>query len=210
MAFAMKPLAVCLAIVATLCAASAAFGQSSPSETDITRYLSRGVPTLGATPAPNGPKPNTMSVSVAPSSQRKRGPNRTPLHPTNTPMAAAPPTAARPSVSLGSIQFAFNSAELEPTSVETLTNLGNALNHGLKDQAHFLIEGHTDAVGTETYNLELSQRRADAVKDYLVGKLGVAAGRLRTVGRGATDPADPVHPNSPENRRVVVVNLSRQ
>ena len=53
-----------------------------------------------------------------------------------------------------------------------------------------LIEGHTCDIGTEAYNQILSERRANAVKDYLVGK-GVAADRLETVGRGENDPIAP-------------------
>jgi OmpA-OmpF porin, OOP family len=49
------------------------------------------------------------------------------------------------------------------------------------------IEGHTDTVGAEAGNMRLSQRRSDAVRDYLASK-GVAADRLETVGYGPTKP----------------------
>ena len=52
---------------------------------------------------------------------------------------------------------------------------------------HVMIEGHTDRLGTEAYNAELSKRRADAVKDYLVGR-GVEARRLVAVGKGESEP----------------------
>jgi outer membrane protein, adhesin transport system len=65
--------------------------------------------------------------------------------------------------------------------------------------------GHTDSIGTEAYNMHLSQRRAEAVKTYLVGK-GIDAKRIHTEGRGKTQP---VADNSTEegrarNRRVVI------
>ena len=49
------------------------------------------------------------------------------------------------------------------------------------------IAGYTDRLGSDEYNVELSQRRANAVKSYLVGK-GVAADRLIAVGKGKVDP----------------------
>ena len=49
------------------------------------------------------------------------------------------------------------------------------------------ISGYTDRLGSETYNMELSQRRADSVKDYLVSK-GVASSRLTAVAKGESNP----------------------
>ena len=85
--------------------------------------------------------------------------------------------------------------------------MGNALNHQLADQKAFLIEGHTDKKGTRAYNDELSKRRAEAVKEYLVRETGVSPDRLQTVGKGFSEPANPKNPYAAENRRVVVVNL---
>jgi outer membrane protein OmpA-like peptidoglycan-associated protein len=204
MSIAARFLAAGIALAATAGIAGLAHAQGTPSERDIAHLLgpARGLPTLGAQPA--GPKgnPHTMHVNAPSSAPRHRAAG------TATGTSAHPAASAQPSVSLPSIQFAFNSAELRPESIQTLQNLGNALNHELKDEKKFLIEGHTDAVGTPAYNLELSTHRAEAVKDYLVSKLGVAGDRLEAVGKGATDPADPRHPDGPENRRVVVVNLS--
>jgi outer membrane protein OmpA-like peptidoglycan-associated protein len=52
------------------------------------------------------------------------------------------------------------------------------------------IEGHTDSIGTEAYNLRLSQRRANAVQRYLVSK-GISADRLETIGKGEGEPVAP-------------------
>lgn len=52
----------------------------------------------------------------------------------------------------------------------------------------FTIEGHTDSHGTDEYNLDLSQRRADAVQQALL-QLGIAADRMQAVGRGETSRA---------------------
>jgi len=66
------------------------------------------------------------------------------------------------------------------------------------------IDGHTDSTGPEEYNQKLSERRAKAVKDYLVNKVGIAADRLTTVGYGEMKPAYPndTKENRAKNRRV--------
>jgi outer membrane protein OmpA-like peptidoglycan-associated protein len=65
------------------------------------------------------------------------------------------------------------------------------------------IEGHADASGTPKANIELSQRRAEAAKQYLVTK-GVSQDMLVAVGVGANDLANGSNPLAPENRRVVI------
>lgn len=116
--------------------------------------------------------------------------------------AAAP---SRPSLSL-LIQFDFNSARVREESQQALGNLAQALQSSELASARFAVEGHTDAKGRADYNQKLSQQRADAVRDYLVGQ-GVAGDRLVTAGKGATEPARPDAPFAAENRRVRIVNL---
>ena len=111
------------------------------------------------------------------------------------------------SASFNTIQFEFGSALLTPDSRATLINLGNALNHALKEQPHFLIEGHTDARGAAAYNNELSRQRAQVVLDYLVKAMGVAGTRLQAIGKGSLEPVPGSDPYSAVNRRVVVVNV---
>src|SRR5260370_28048174 len=110
-------------------------------------------------------------------------------------------------VALNTIQFEFGSDRLKPESMETLKNLGGALNEELKDQKLFRIEGHTDASGKRAYNAVLSDRRAEAVKDYLVQEMHVSPDRLEAVGKGSSQPAVPKNPYAAQNRRVVVINL---
>lgn len=115
------------------------------------------------------------------------------------------PAPARPSLSL-LIQFDFNSARVRDESQQALGNLAQALQSSELASARFAVEGHTDAKGRADYNLKLSQQRADAVRDYLVGQ-GVASDRLVTAGKGAAELARPDEPFSAENRRVRIVNL---
>jgi outer membrane protein OmpA-like peptidoglycan-associated protein len=69
---------------------------------------------------------------------------------------------------------------------------------------HFRIEGHTDAKGSDPYNKGLSQRRADAVQQYLKDQ-GIATERMDTQGLGASQLLYPDQPQAAENRRVRIV-----
>jgi OmpA-OmpF porin, OOP family len=205
-----------LSCLAFAVGASAFAGETGvPSEQDIGRALHpvpkglgvhQGLPTLGAGPRPTE-SPNVHGASL-PSDETSPAPNRPKSQP-RTGVAASHPQASTersPAITFNTIQFTFGSAQLTPESSETLRNLGNALNHELADQKAFVIEGHTDAVGSRQVNAVLSRRRAQAVKDYLVRETGVLALRLRTLGKGSSEPANGSDPYAAENRRVVVIN----
>ena len=70
------------------------------------------------------------------------------------------------------------------------------------------MEGHTDSVGSEAYNKQLSQRRAEAVQAYLVSRHGIAPDRLRTEGVGEARTLAGEQPESARNRRVNIVTLT--
>jgi len=120
-----------------------------------------------------------------------------------------PVTAAAeaPKVSM-QLQFGFNSADLSPESKASLDHLSEALKSDALAKYKFVIEGHTDAKGPDEYNLTLSERRAAAVRAYLVTKQGVAAQHLNVIGKGKTEPLDTLNPYSAINRRVAIVNAS--
>jgi outer membrane protein OmpA-like peptidoglycan-associated protein len=105
------------------------------------------------------------------------------------------------------VNFEFNSAQLSTDAQLLLNRLGRALNSAELHDQHFKITGHTDAVGTEAYNYELSQRRAQSVEDYLVRNMHIGMNRLQTEGKGFSQLADRTHPTSAANRRVQVINL---
>ncbi len=103
------------------------------------------------------------------------------------------------------ILFDFNSDRLRAESTPTLREIGEMLqNHG---DMSLLIEGHTDSEGDDSYNQELSQRRAQAVVAYLVSEYGIAAERLAAEGFGESMPvADNATPEGrQQNRRVELV-----
>ena len=107
------------------------------------------------------------------------------------------------------IQFEFNSADLTPRAKKLLGQLGEAMSSPRLQSRSFLLEGHTDAKGTESYNMELSERRAVAVRDYLVSVHAIDPQRLEVAGRGETAPLDKLEPEAAINRRVEVVNLGQ-
>ncbi|TMH12806.1 MAG: OmpA family protein [Betaproteobacteria bacterium] len=109
----------------------------------------------------------------------------------------------RPRVSALSlpVQFAFDSADILPSARHQLDALAEGIRMLPAIQA-VVIEGHTDAVGSELYNEQLSQRRAYAVKRYLVASHGIDPARLRAVGMGEYAPLPGRDPYAAENRRV--------
>jgi outer membrane protein OmpA-like peptidoglycan-associated protein len=119
--------------------------------------------------------------------------------------AAAPPPAqpaAAPKASAFSlpVKFAFNSADILPEAMPQL----DAVAEGVKlvPDARLVVEGHTDASGSDVYNAKLSMRRANAVKQYLVYRHSIEPARLLVEGLGESSPINPANPYAPENRRV--------
>ena len=80
----------------------------------------------------------------------------------------------------------FNSFIIRPEGASSLDKFASDL-RGTKFD-HVKVIGYTDRIGSDKYNLYLSQRRADSVKAYLVDKGGVDAGKIETEGRGEADP----------------------
>ena len=108
------------------------------------------------------------------------------------------------------INFNYNSADISAKSLPSVQALGRALtNQDLKGST-FVVAGHTDAAGGEDYNQGLSERRADAIKRYLVDKYGINGTDLVTVGYGKSKLKDPSHPMAEVNRRVQVVNVENK
>lgn len=107
------------------------------------------------------------------------------------------------------VTFEFNSATLTPEARQILDRLGEALNSPELAESRFQLAGHTDAVGGDSVNLILSERRAAAVKAYVMVRYKIAASRLETTGYGKTRLLDVAHPESAVNRRVQVTNIGR-
>jgi outer membrane protein OmpA-like peptidoglycan-associated protein len=113
----------------------------------------------------------------------------------------------KPSIDL-EITFEYNSATIGAKAMPQVTALGQALTSADLKGATFVLAGHTDAKGGDTYNQGLSERRADEVKRFLLEKYGIEASKLVTAGHGKTQLKNSANPFAGENRRVQVVNLA--
>jgi len=102
---------------------------------------------------------------------------------------------------IGAVLFDFDRTAIRDDAVPVLEEVLSRLT--ANPAAKVLLEGHTDSIGPEGYNLVLSEKRAEAVKSYLVAK-GVDSSRLSVDGLGETQPAAPndSRENRQKNRRV--------
>lgn len=107
-------------------------------------------------------------------------------------------------ITLGDVLFEFNRAEVKASAQARMAQLADFLKQ--YPDRRVSIEGHTDNIGSTSYNMELSLRRAEAIKSQLVG-LGIASERVSTVGYGKDFPvaANDTDTNRAINRRVEVV-----
>lgn len=123
------------------------------------------------------------------------------------PPEAPPPPPTSKKLVLRGVHFDFDKYNLRPEAKPILDEAAKILNEN--PELSVEVQGYTDSIGTDAYNLALSDRRANTVKDYLVSQ-GVAASRLTVEGFGE---ADPVATNDTEegraqNRRVELVPQS--
>jgi outer membrane protein OmpA-like peptidoglycan-associated protein len=218
------------AALAFVTAAPTAIAQSDPAALQLIERLrpqggsqTRGIRVPGAV---DGAAPATAPVQPAPvfgqppaaptPSPGLAGPGAPTASPTTTSRpttaVARPPvretTADAPSASI-TVTFASGSALLTPEAERALAPLGRALSSQELAGFRFRIEGHTDTVGDAASNQALSERRAAAVRDYLVARFGVSAERLVPVGMGETQLLVPTpdETSNARNRRVQVVNI---
>jgi outer membrane protein OmpA-like peptidoglycan-associated protein len=115
----------------------------------------------------------------------------------------------KPNIDL-EITFDYNSADIGAKSLASVQALGRALTNPDLKGSTFIVAGHTDAAGGEDYNQDLSERRADAIKRYLMQNYGIASADLVTVGYGKSRLKDPNQPLAEVNRRVQVVNMENK
>ncbi len=163
-----------------------------------------------APPAQNAQSVDSIIDSLkADSSAQSQGQTRA-LRPgaasmaTTAPAPAPVPKPAKPASINMQINFEFNSDRISGSSEHTMANLAAALASPQLQNRNFTVIGHTDGKGSAAYNKALSDRRAAAVRRYLIDK-GVSASRLRAVGKGMGELLNKDDPFAAENRRVEIL-----
>lgn len=172
--------ALVIALLAVCGGAYAQDSQDPPSVDSIINSLKTDVPAVeqGQTRAL---RPGAASMSTAP---------------------APAPVAKAASINM-QINFDYNSAAISGSSERTMATLAKALSSPQLDGRKFTVIGHTDAKGSANYNKALSDRRAAAVRNYLMNN-GVAAARLKAMGKGESQLLNNDEPDAAENRRVEI------
>jgi outer membrane protein OmpA-like peptidoglycan-associated protein len=106
--------------------------------------------------------------------------------------------------------FDFDSAEITPEALPILKKLGAALSDEKLKGSVFLVAGHTDAKGSDAYNLALSDHRAKSVAGFLIENFHLDPKQLVALGFGEEKLKNPENPVAAENRRVQVVNMANK
>lgn len=100
------------------------------------------------------------------------------------------------------IMFSFNSAEIIDRSIPFLDEVGGMLMLEKFSEEKLVVEGHTDASGPQQYNYSLSERRAQAVRNFLIKRFQISPERLVVAAQGESSPLPGKGPFEGVNRRV--------
>lgn len=152
-----------------------------------------------AEPAPVVAAPAVAAVIDSDGDGVPDGADKCPDSPSDKPVDADGCTIV--SVVLDDVQFELNSSELTPDSSASLDKVASKMNE--YPNLRIEVQAYTDSMGKAAYNQSLSEKRANSVRDYLIGA-GIAAGRMEVKGYGETKPiADNSTPEGrAKNRRV--------
>ena len=107
------------------------------------------------------------------------------------------------------IQFDPDSSIIRPESYQTLGRIADALIRSTLLPYGFLIVGHTESTGKREYNVTLSQRRADSIRDALVTTFKISPKRLQALGLGEEQLQDSARPAAPVNQQLEVVTVAK-
>jgi outer membrane protein OmpA-like peptidoglycan-associated protein len=195
----------CLLAIAIALGSGAALAQQPPSETQILEALKHKANTRGLT--------RSLSGGAGQVSEERRFIDNLRSKTTRAITVEERAKVAeiakdQPNIDL-EITFDYDSANINARALPTLVNLGRALSNPDLKGTVFLVGGHTDASGGDAYNQNLSERRAESVKRFLIEKFRLDAENLVAVGFGKEQLKIKSQPFADANRRVQVVNMAR-
>ncbi|CAK0770132.1 putative Outer mnembrane protein OmpA [Gammaproteobacteria bacterium] len=187
--------------------------KTPPSADDVRQALFPEIKPTDDAVIRTSPKRKTRSIQIPPSAEDsrpvdKRGfkrdqssINTSSSTDTHQQVVSDSPSST-PTVMAVQIQFNYKSDEIGPEQTAFLDPVGQGMVSDTTGTSKLIIEGHTDAAGSPIYNRDLSLRRANAAKQYLVDKYGIAPDRLITVGKGAKELLVKDDPLDGRNRRI--------
>ncbi len=200
----MKLLVVCALVVAS-CWPEPAHGPQGASKQDMIDALMQRAPVGVATQA--------KALDVDQLRKTLRAGLNVPARETSANGLVVTPNRAlaealsdRPWINL-LIYFDYDSAAIKPQSEPDLIRLAETLSASALGDSRFMVAGHSDGRGRREYNLDLSQRRAEAVQKFLVSRAPGLSGRLVAMGFGMEQLRNVQDPSDPSNRRVQLLNI---
>lgn len=189
------------AVLAQTAPAAPAAEPSAQQIIDALKPRPADAPAVAEPAAPPRKKMRNLTVEAAPA---EAGSGAGAAVPAGA-MASPARPAQQASISLA-IQFAYNSDQVQPGSMQTLASLARAMQSPELSKLRFRLEGHTDGTGAAAYNVKLSEQRAEQVRKVLIAN-NISPSRLVTEGKGASELLNAAEPAAAENRRVRIVSL---
>lgn len=197
---------VSLLAIGTALADEKDFGTATPTEAEIIQHFKASVPNTQETPLSDDDYQDVSESDL----RNVRGLKKINIvDKMVSEKTQTPAPKVEKAISL-QVLFGYDSASLTPNAKAQLDPIGRALASGELKHLKFKIEGHTDVIGSDAYNLNLSRRRADSVKQHLIDQYGIAPSALEIDGKGETGLADPRNPTGEANRRVRIISLGKQ
>ncbi|CAK0782013.1 putative OmpA family protein [Gammaproteobacteria bacterium] len=183
-----------------------------PSDEDVRRALFPEIPKtrgIHLQSSSSAPKPETFNTATPAESTESTEPVEstvTPSRPSKPAVAPITHTSTSPrrnsTVIAVPVKFASNSAEIGADQMAHLDPIGRMMASDSSSKSRLIVEGHTDGVGSPAYNRNLSLRRAEAAKQYLVSHYEIDPNRLIAVGKGQSELLVKNDPRDERNRRI--------
>jgi len=182
------------------------FGTATPTEDEIIKHFQDSAPKTETTPANDDDYQDVSESDL----RNVRGLKKIDLLEKAVPKKPKASEAFEEKAISLQVLFGYDSDVLTQSAKDQLAPIGRALASGELKELKFKIEGHTDIIGSDAYNIDLSRRRANSVKQYLIDHYGIAPSALEIEGKGETGLADSANPTSEVNRRVRIVGMGHR